>query len=300
MHSPVLKDEVINVFKTQKLRVRNFFEGTFGRGGHTLEILKNFPDVVIYSFDKDESAIEFGRANFSSALDSKQLHLIRDDFNNLQNHKLAPFDAALIDLGVSSPQLDEASRGFSFAEDGPLDMRMNQRQDLKASDIVNTWDAQDLSDLFYNSGEVKFPNKVVRAIVADRRQNPFMSTRQLASLIERVDGFRKGGHHPATKYFLALRVFVNQELENLKSFIEELPSSMNLGGRVAVITFHSLEDRIVKNAFKTLNRVKGHIVNKKVIIASPDEIKSNPRSRSAKLRVFEVSAEMGGSDESRV
>jgi 16S rRNA (cytosine1402-N4)-methyltransferase len=192
----------------------------------------------------------------------------------------------LLDLGVSSPQLDVAERGFSFYHDGPLDMRMDQRREQSAADVVNNIDEDDLTELFKTLGEIPRPYKVVRAIVHDRKTEPFTTTRQLASMIERVEGWSRKGHHPATRYFMALRLYVNRELELLEQALPDLIAGLNDQGRLAVITFHSLEDRIVKNFFKTHAEL-GKPVNKKVIIAKWPERKSNPRARSAKLRVFQ-------------
>lgn len=191
-----------------------------------------------------------------------------------------------MDLGVSSPQLDDPERGFSFYHDGPLDMRMDPTQGTSAQEIVNTWTEVGLQRVFMELGEIPRPHRVVKAILQDRREKPFTTTSQLSQLIERVEGWRKKGRHPATQYFLALRLLVNEELDGLK---ESLPllmeKALRPGGRLLVITFHSLEDRIVKNIFKDRKDL-GVPVNKKVIVPSREEILENPRSRSAKLRVF--------------
>ncbi len=160
------------------------------------------------------------------------------------------FDVILLDLGVSSPQLDEAERGFSFYHDGPLDMRMNQQLPHTAADIVNTWPEVELIELFTELGEIRRPQRVVRAIVNDRKEKPFSTTRDLSGLIERVEGWQRKGHHPATRYFLGLRMAVNNELSGLESCLPELMRSLTPNGRLIIITFHSLEDRIVKYAFK--------------------------------------------------
>ncbi len=199
----------------------------------------------------------------------------------------------MFDLGVSSPQLDVASRGFSFYHEGPLDMRMDDRLTLTAAKIVNEWDEQDLARVFIGHGEVEYPFKVIRAILADRVSTPFKTTKQLSGLIERVDGWVKKGFHPATQYFQALRLEVNRELDVVA---KALPAALQLlvpGGRLAVITFHSLEDRIVKNFFRdaedgtsVLGSSFGENVKRKAFKPSDREVASNTRSRSAKLRVF--------------
>jgi 16S rRNA (cytosine1402-N4)-methyltransferase len=290
-HKPVLENEVLEAFKNQLLPL--FLDGTFGRGGHARKILEAHIDSNIIAFDRDLAAIAFAGKEFGSYLKCGRLKIINDDFKNLKNHSVGPFDGALLDLGVSSPQLDVAERGFSFMNDGPLDMRMNQDQELLASEIINTYSEKELSDIFYHWGEVRHPNRVVRAIVNDRVERPFTTTRQLASLIERVEGWKKKGSHPATNFFMALRIAVNGELEGLSEFLEAMPLFMNDGARLCVISFHSLEDRIVKNAFRKMHLKQGVMINKKVIIAGEVELSENPRSRSAKLRVFEVQKPSG-------
>ena len=188
-------------------------------------------------------------------------------------------------------------------KDGPLDMRMDRGQELTAERILATWTEAELNDVFKSYGEVRSPYRVVRALVHDRKTKPFVRTRQLAGLIERVEGWKKKGMHPATNYFMALRIAVNEELSGLEDFLIRIVGALSEGARAAVISFHSLEDRIVKTTFRTLQnpcscppefplcqcgkKSAGKVVNRKVIIPSDEEIKANPRSRSAKLRVFE-------------
>ncbi|MDZ4678035.1 MAG: 16S rRNA (cytosine(1402)-N(4))-methyltransferase RsmH [Oligoflexia bacterium] len=290
-HVPVLEKEVLNAFIEQTRIPKHLFEGTFGRGGHTKSLLNKFVRASVTSFDKDAQAIAHGKETFASEITKGKLTLVQDDFKNLNKHKLGLFDGALLDLGVSSPQFDQAERGFSFMNDGPLDMRMDQTQELTAAKIINEYSEKELSDLFYHLGEVRKPNRVVRAVVHDRKEVPFTSTRQLASLIERVDSRykpKRRGAHPATNYFMGLRIAVNSELEGLVEFCEEMHLHMEPGSRFVVISFHSLEDRIIKQTFKKMNYKFGKIINKKVIIASDEEIERNPRSRSAKMRIFEM------------
>ena len=205
--------------------------------------------------------------------------------NEVEKENSCKFDMVLLDLGVSSPQLDQADRGFSFNKEGPLDMRMNQRSGETAADIVNTFSQEDLISIFHKYGEIQNPARVVRAIVNDRGINPFVSTLQLAGLIERVDGWHKKGFHPATQYFMALRLVINRELEVIEKVLPLLMNQMQDQGRISVITFHSLEDRIVKNLFRDSDT--GFLVNKKVIVPSEEECKMNSRARSAKLRIFQ-------------
>ncbi len=289
-HLPVMPSEIINELREVTRGVSHFFDGTFGRGGHSMMVRDEFGDIKVTATDRDLDAVAFANSKFSDLIEQKKIRVIHSVFSNqevLSEFQEPPvFDAGLLDLGVSSPQLDEAGRGFSFYNSGPLDMRMDQSQELTAADIVNTWDAQDLSDLFYQYGEIKFPNKVVRAIINDREEKPFVTTEDLSGLIERVDGWRKKSKHPATSYFLALRLMVNKELEVLKEALPEIIKMLKHEGRLLVLTFHSLEDRIVKQFMKGAPEL-GRMVYKKVIKPTEEELKINPRSRSAKLRVFE-------------
>ncbi len=292
-HSPVFLDAVMNVFRGGRSPVRVAFDGTFGRGGHAMAVMNEWPSAKMIAFDMDEDAVAFGREKFASEVASGRLTILRsnyDDFKRVQeaNPELPrEYDRMLLDLGVSSPQLDQAHRGFSFNKDGPLDMRMDQRLQTTAADLVNELEEQDLARVFIELGEVQRPFRVVRAIVNDRKvKKPFETTKELAGLIERVDGWHKKGMHPATRYFMALRLKVNEELEGLERALPDLINGLADGGVLAVITFHSLEDRIVKNVFKDHLHV-GRLVNKKVIKPDDEEIRRNPRARSAKLRAFE-------------
>ncbi len=221
-----------------------------------------------------------GQTEFNQLVTAGRLHLEKVNFHGSQFPTGHPFDLILLDLGVSSPQLDDSRRGFSFYSDGPLDMRMDPTQGSSAGDMVNSWTEVGLQRLFAELGEIPRPHRVAKAILAARKEKSFTSTSQLAQLIERVEGWKKKGKHPATQYFLALRLLVNEELEGLK---ESLPVLMEKalcpGGRMLVITFHSLEDRIIKNIFKERKDL-GRPVNKKVIVPSRPEILRNPRSRS--------------------
>ncbi|MBY0316833.1 MAG: 16S rRNA (cytosine(1402)-N(4))-methyltransferase RsmH [Bdellovibrionales bacterium] len=286
-HVPVLLSEVLGAFSTYEKKPEMLLDGTFGRGGHTREILKAFPGIKAIGLDRDHEALEFGATTFSEEIKNGLLRLERTSFSQYAQ-KLEPrpqFDFILLDLGVSSPQLDQAHRGFSFYHDGPLDMRMDQNQKTTAAEVINEWDEEQLVEIFKNYGEIRSPFRVVRAIVHDRKEKPFETTRQLAGLIERVDGWRQKGKNPATQYFMALRLLVNQELEQVRESIPNFIRSLVPGGILVVITFHSLEDRIVKTLFKE-NEEWGRKINKKVIVASREEEKENPRSRSAKLRAF--------------
>lgn len=291
-HVPVFLDQVLSVFTEERASAANYLDGTFGRGGHARAVLDRFPGCRLWAFDQDDDAIRFGREAFSAEAARGQAHFFRANYAEIEAVAKSTaefpqaFDLMLLDLGVSSPQLDEAHRGFSFYHDGPLDMRMNREHDVTAAEIVNTWDEQEIAKIFIELGEVQRPFRVVRAIVHDRKSKPFETTRQLAGLIERVDGWHKKGMHPATRYFMGLRLAVNDELGVLERTLPVLIQRLANRGRLAVITFHSLEDRIVKNVFKA-HLEQGKLVNKKVIKPTDDDVRANPRARSAKLRTFE-------------
>lgn len=293
-HVPVLEMEIIKAFQEAPRPVRLFFDGTFGRGGHTRAVFSAFPEVQVVALDHDNEAIEFGKENFLQELTDGRIFFIHDSYDKIADLRdslfleegIGKFDIMLLDLGVSSPQLDQACRGFSFYSDGPLDMRMDERESFCAADIINVWSPSQLFELFSRLGEVRRPQRVIQAVTVDRKKKSFSTTRELASLIERVDGWNRRHHHPATKYFLALRLAVNKELEILEKALPHLVDELGIGGRLAIITFHSLEDRIAKYGLKSLLD-RGKLVNKKVIRPTWDETKENSRARSAKLRIFE-------------
>ncbi|KYG68348.1 16S rRNA (cytosine(1402)-N(4))-methyltransferase [Bdellovibrio bacteriovorus] len=290
-HYPVLLQEVLAAFYPYREKENpTYFDGTFGRGGHYSAMRYVIPQMKATVMDQDLAAIGFAQTRFQTEVEQGQLKIIHGNFSQFSEHNLNNFDMMLLDLGVSSPQLDQAERGFSFYHDGPLDMRMNQQQGMTAEMLVNTASEDELIRIFREYGEVYRPARVVRAIVNDRKTKAFQSTSQLAGLIERVDGWQIKGHHPATKYFMALRLAVNSELEVVEQALPAMMKALNPGGRLAVISFHSLEDRIVKNIFKEAEDL-GRSVYKKVIVPTQEECDKNSRSRSAKLRVFERSAQ---------
>jgi len=287
VHIPVLLNEVLDSFSSLKNRNDlKYYDGTFGRGGHFREIVKHFHPLRCDLTDQDSRAIETAKNEWQKEISENKVFVHHMNFEEfaLQENTLK-FDMILLDLGVSSPQLDQAERGFSFNKDGPLDMRMNQNAKLTAAEIINEFPAEELIEIFKTYGEIFHSSRVVRAIVNDRVEKPFKTTLQLAQLIERVDGWQKKGFHPATQYFMALRLVVNRELQVVETAIPQLIEKLQDGGRISVITFHSLEDRLVKNLFKDSNQ--GFLINKKVIVPSEEECKINPRARSAKLRIFQ-------------
>ena len=269
----------------------SYFDGTYGRGGHFRAVVNRFHPAKAYLTDQDQTAIDQAQLEWADEIKSGKVKSFHTNFyefilqNETEDATKAKFDMVLLDLGVSSPQLDQADRGFSFNKDGPLDMRMNQSSGATAAEIINTFSQEDLITVFHKYGEIQNPARVVRAIVNDRTTKPFASTLQLAGLIERVDGWHKKGFHPATQYFMALRLIINRELEVVEKVLPLLMNQMQDQGRISVITFHSLEDRIVKNLFRDSDC--GFLVNKKVIVPSEEECKMNSRARSAKLRIFQ-------------
>jgi 16S rRNA (cytosine1402-N4)-methyltransferase len=284
LHIPVMLDEILELFKAGPSQPLKMLDGTFGRGGHSMAMLQRYPNLQITGVDQDLTAIEHGQKIIEPQFPGR-LSMFHGTFAKFTEQNQQQFDLMLLDLGVSSPQLDNPERGFSFYHNGPLDMRMNQKQIMSAATMVNEWEEEDLIDIFKNYGEVRSPYRVIRAILHDRVTKPFTTTHQLAGLIERVDGWQQKGKHPATQYFLGLRLRVNQELESVQESLPRMIQSLVPGGVLAVLTFHSLEDRIVKNTFKDHEKF-GYRINKKVIVASDEEQKLNPRSRSAKLRGF--------------
>ncbi len=285
-HIPVLLNEIVDSFSSLKQKKNLiYFDGTFGRGGHFREIQKNYSLRKSYIADQDTAAIETAKKEWASLISSQQLEVHHKSFLEFAQQNTEKLDLILLDLGVSSPQLDQAVRGFSFNKQGPLDMRMNQTAEKSAADLINHLSHDELMEIFKTYGEVPNPFHVVKAIVQDRILKPYTTTLELAGLIERVEGWKKKGFHPATQYFMALRLVVNQELEILEEALPLLIDQMQDGGLFSVITFHSLEDRIVKNIFK--DDEKGFLVNKKVIVPTEEECRINVRARSAKLRIFQ-------------
>lgn len=282
-HIPVLLDEIKDLFS--KKPIGRFLDGTVGLGGHAEMLLTSHPEITEYwALDQDIEALT--RAKERLMLFAEKVHFSHRNF--VEGASLAlSFDGILLDVGVSSMQLDLAERGFSFMRDGPLDMRMNRDpSEATAADIVNTWNVRELTTLFVTLGEERKGKKVAEAICSIRRKKPFTTTRELAELIEDVLG-RHGSLHPATKIFQALRIEVNKELKVLQEAIPLLANTLKVGGVFVCISFHSGEDRIVKQNFQKLVQSKEfEFVVKKPLMAQSSECRKNPRSRSAKLRAI--------------
>jgi 16S rRNA (cytosine1402-N4)-methyltransferase len=293
---PVLFKEAIDFLAIQ--RGGTYIDATVGLGGHSLEIAKRLgaPGHLI-GLDKDPAALNVARARLSrsagvpagheEAEDWPTITLLHRSFAEIANdQRLTTADGILADLGVSSLQFGDPARGFSFQADGPLDMRMNPQAELTAEQVVNQVDEVTLANLIYEFGEERRSRRIARAIV---RSRPIRTTAQLADVISAAARPMKHERiHPATRTFQALRIFVNRELDDLRALLEAAPRLLKPGGRLVIISFHSLEDRIVKDAFR--DGVKqGHyrLLTKKPVTASDEEVDRNPRSRSAKLRAAE-------------
>jgi 16S rRNA (cytosine1402-N4)-methyltransferase len=304
MHVPVLLSETVDLLVTDP--AGTYLDGTLGRGGHSTEILKRLaPQGRLIGLDRDLEALQRTDEIFKAFGEQAQrLHGNFADMKSICGQiGIAEVDGVLLDLGVSSPQLDVAERGFSFGKDGPLDMRMDRTCGRSAADWVNEEDEQILADVIYRFGEERDSRRIARAIVQARETRRIERTPELAEIVERAKGGRRGPVHPATKTFQALRIAVNAELESLQAGLDAGLGMLRPGGRMAVITFHSLEDRMVKEFFKrhTVKRQSlqqggetliydkpaVRLVNKKPLTASKQELNENPRARSAKLRVAE-------------
>ena len=257
-----------------------YLDCTVGGGGHSALILQGLENVRLVGIDRDEMAIAAASETLKDYGD--QVTFWRGNFCEYKPSSDLLFDGILADLGVSSTQLDVAERGFSFRESGDLDMRMDNRQTLTAAEIINHYKEVELADIFFKLGEERLSRRIARQIVEKR---PFKTTLELANAIAACvpSSYRHGRIHPATRTFQALRIAVNRELESLEKWLAVAPNWLKIGGKIAVITFHSLEDRIVKHTFREDDRLQ--VLTKKVIIATDEEIKANPRARSAKLRI---------------
>ena len=277
VHVPVLSRELIEGLNISP--EGHYLDATVGGGGHSNLILATFPDVRVTAIDRDKQAIAAAKIKLSK-YGCERIEFVQSNFVDYQPD-LIKFDGIIADLGVSSPQFDVPERGFSFRNQGNLDMRMDQSQSLSAEEIINHWNEVELANIFYQYGEERFSRRIARRIVEKR---PFQSTTQLAEAIvyslPRKYRYRK--IHPATRVFQALRIVVNQELKSLEQFLEQIPNLLKNSGNIGIISFHSLEDRIVKHKLRQIEDLQ--VLTKKPIIPQADEIKHNPRSRSAKLR----------------
>ncbi|MHC5596035.1 MAG: 16S rRNA (cytosine(1402)-N(4))-methyltransferase RsmH [Nostoc sp.] len=294
-HLPVLPQEVIAGLAVSP--GGHYLDTTVGGGGHSRLILEAAADVRVTAIDQDEDALaaarkelaEFGVSEappFAQRLRQEKEARIQFIHSNFADYEFPPntFDGILADLGVSSYHLDQAERGFSFRQAANLDMRMDRGRSLTAADVINNWDEAELADIFFKYGEERLSRRIARRIVERR---PLHTTTELADAIASSvpPKYRYGRIHPATRVFQALRIVVNDELKSLETFLDQAPNALLPGGRIVIISFHSLEDRPVKHGLRNSPLLK--VLTKKPIIAQEEEIGKNPRSRSAKLRIAE-------------
>lgn len=307
-HRSVLLEETIEGLKVRPDGI--YLDGTLGGGGHSSEILRRLQSGHLIGVDQDEEALAAaGKRLLEVDEEGKRFTLIRDNYCNAKEAVRAlgyeGVDGIVLDLGVSSWQLDNAERGFSYRYDAPLDMRMDTRQTLTARDIVNDYSENALYQVIRDYGEEQFAKNIAKHIVQARQKGPIETTGQLNELISAAipAKIQKKGGHPSKRTFQALRIECNRELEVLKNSIDGLIGLLNPGGRICIITFHSLEDRIVKTAFRRNEnpctcppdfpvcvcgkKPVGRVITRKPILPSEEEMEENPRSRSAKLRIFE-------------
>ena len=303
-HISVLLQESIDALNLQENSV--IVDCTLGYGGHSSKILAKIKKGFLFAFDQDSEAIRHSTDRLSKV--GTNFTIIKSNFvkliEKLEEQGVTEVDGVLFDLGVSSPQLDEAERGFSYHEDARLDMRMDRENPLSAYEVVNNYSKEDLARIFYKYGEDKFSNNIAKKIVEYRENKPIETTLELVEVIKTAVPMKfRMDKHPARQIFQAIRIEVNKELDVIEPALEQALSMLKVGGRVAVITFHSLEDRLVKNYFKEQTAIpeiaKGmpnipdeylpdfKLVVNKAIEPSKEELENNPRARSAKLRVIE-------------
>lgn len=304
-HISVLLNECIDNLNIRPEGI--YVDGTMGGGGHSLEIAKRLTTGRLICIDQDPNAHEAAGKRLAEYKD--RITFVRDNFGNiksiLDSLGIEKIDGMLLDIGVSSHQLDEAERGFSYQQDAPLDMRMNPDRPFSAYDVVNGYDEDELDRVIFTYGEERWARRIAQFIVKEREAKPIETTGELVDIIKKAvpKGARKDGPHPAKRTFQAIRIEVNGELEVLQRAIDDVAARLAVGGRLCIITFHSLEDRIVKEAFRKQEnpcicppqfpvcvcgkKPLGRVITRKPILPSKEELEENPRSRSAKLRVLE-------------
>ena len=301
-HIPVLLNETIEGLNIKPDGI--YVDGTIGGAGHSKKIIEKLSDKgFLIGIDRDEEALKAAKENLKEYKNFKLVHGNHDDIKTILSELgIDKVDGILLDLGVSSYQLDEKERGFSYISDNKLDMRMDKTQKLSAYDVVNNYKEDRLADIIYRYGEERYSRKIARNICLARNNKPIETTKELAEIIEKSIPFSKNGH-PAKRTFQAIRIEVNNEIEPLYNTVLDCIDLLKVGGRLCIITFHSLEDRAVKEAYieaqgkctcpKDLpycvcgSKTLGKIINKKPIEASKEELEANSRSASAKLRIFE-------------
>ena len=303
-HKPVLLEECIRGLHIKRNGI--YIDGTLGGAGHSKEILQNLSEKgLLIGIDRDEEALKAAKANLKEYKNVKYIHGNHDNIKEiLEELDIAKVDGILLDLGVSSYQLDERNRGCSYLGENELDMRMDKSQELTAKIVVNTYKEEDLANIIYNYGEERYSRNIAKNICNYRKQKTIETTKELVEIIEKsIPKSKQNDGHPAKRTFQAIRIEVNNEIKPLEKTIEDCIDVLNPEGRLCVITFHSLEDRAVKNAYNKAKGIctcpkdlpycvcgakeLGKIINKKPIIASDKEQTENTRSKSAKLRIFE-------------
>ena len=303
-HIPVLLNECIDGLNIKPEGI--YVDGTLGGAGHSSKILEHLSEKgILIGIDKDEDALGAAKNKLKNYKNVKYVHGNHDEIRNiLEDLKIDKVDGILLDLGVSSYQLDEASRGFSYMSDSKLDMRMDRTSNLTAEEVINTYSEKEISKILFEYGEEKFANRIANSICEYRKEKKIETTKELAQIVEKaIPKKMQNDGHPAKRTFQAIRIEVNNEIKPLYNTVLDCIDVLRAGGRLCIITFHSLEDRAVKNAFIEANgkctcppglpycvcgaKKIGNIVNKKPIIASEEEQIRNSRSKSAKLRVFE-------------
>lgn len=303
-HKSVMLSECVEALSVKPDGI--YVDGTAGGGGHSYQIAKKLgPDGKLIAIDKDEDAIKVCKERLAEF--GERVIFVRDDFKNLEatldGMNVSRVDGILLDLGVSSYQLDNGERGFSYMKDAPLDMRMDRTAALSAREVINRYSETELAKIFFEYGEEKLARKIAAKIVAERNVSPIETTGRLSEIITECYPKRYNGGHPAKRVFQAVRIEVNGELKGLKEFVERIALRLNAGGRAVILTFHSLEDRAVKQAFKYLEldcicpkevpicicgkRREIKILTPKPITATSEELRENKRAESAKLRIAE-------------
>ncbi|MBQ3415440.1 MAG: 16S rRNA (cytosine(1402)-N(4))-methyltransferase RsmH [Clostridia bacterium] len=303
-HKPVMLTECIEGLKIKKDGI--YVDGTLGGAGHSKEILKKLENTgLLIGIDRDKEALESAKHNLAEFKNVKYIYGNHDDIDYiLEQLEIEKVDGILLDLGVSSYQLDERNRGFSYLGENDLDMRMDKNQILTAKDVLNNYEENNLANIIYEYGEEKFSRQIAKNVCIYRKNKKIETTKELVDIIDKsIPGFAKKDGHPAKRTFQAIRIEVNNEIKPLQDTVKKCINKLKSGGRLCIITFHSLEDRAVKNAYIEATgkctcpndlpycvcgaKKLGKIINKKPIIASDEEQQENSRSRSAKLRIFE-------------
>lgn len=304
-HVSVLLNDCINGLNIKEDGI--YVDGTLGGGGHSFEIARRLTTGRLIGIDQDENAIEAAKLRLEPF--NEKVTFVHDNFSNIKEIMkslcIEKADGFLLDIGVSSYQLDEAERGFSYMQDAPLDMRMDKSSELSAYEVVNGYSQKELDDVIFNFGEERWAKRIAEFIVEQRKIKPIETTFELVEVIKKAipKGARKDGPHPAKRTFQAIRIEVNHELDILEKTVDDMTELLNAGGRLCIITFHSLEDRIVKNAFRKQEnpctcppefpvcvcgkKPLGRVITRKPILPSNEEIEQNHRARSAKLRILE-------------